>query len=590
MILARPLSCYSLSSFAALLLPLLVTLVWPAHLPITRSHILNQAFLQELESNDCATGRQLPLLEPLKGEIPWTGIAFEAKQSLCLQLPRSMRPLKIELIADAEDSYQLMGLNEQGQWHALWTALPLDRGYSRRSSPVLPGSPTLRALRVRGQGGDAAFHLLQLRVQELRYALPTWGVAVGALLLLLLSASASVSFKDWLRSKQVLLAASISAVLLMPLDSSALEFLLLLGILCPAALLLQRLGQKSLRFVALWLLLLACCAAAATLLLRQVLLTRLRASYETTLDHRPRPDAKEINQDSLRFRGTDSDISEQQFSILFLGDSFTFGEHVSYDQAFPYQVEQLLQERQCAQEIKVVNAGWVSASPLLALRALPAFARRYKPDLVIYNLDMTDFHDDLRYQRSLAVGAEHAWSWAQTWRVFVTFAGRSLLGVDPLLEAQRVLRPNLNPKQELDELPAERYFANLLPLSESEPQLRRGVLANLERLQQYAAEQLSARFALTILPRAFQYSARESPQNWEVSKYEVLGPYSRAPFEFFSRERLPYPQHELLTDFASSQEFPLYLANDPHWNAQGHALAARSISGWLLREKLVPCE
>ena len=82
-----------------------------------------------------------------------------------------------------------------------------------------------------------------------------------------------------------------------------------------------------------------------------------------------------------------------------------------------------------------------------------------------------------------------------------------------------------------------------------------------------------------ILPRAHQYSARESPRNWEEREYTRLGPHCREPFRYFDelRPRVAYPVVSLLPDFEGSEAFPLYLEADPHWNAAGHRLAAEAI-------------
>ena len=56
------------------------------------------------------------------------------------------------------------------------------------------------------------------------------------------------------------------------------------------------------------------------------------------------------------------------------------------------------------------------------------------------------------------------------------------------------------------------------------------------------------------------------------------------------RPKLPYPVFSLLPDFESSEEFPLFLGHDPHWNPAGARLAARSVVRLLTDEGLVPCD
>ena len=97
---------------------------------------------------------------------------------------------------------------------------------------------------------------------------------------------------------------------------------------------------------------------------------------------------------------------------------------------------------------------------------------------------------------------------------------------------------------------------------------------------------------LVIYPRAYQYSDRESPMNWEYRAYETLGPFVREPFRYFEEvaDRLPYPVVNLLPAFETSKTFPLFLEDDPHWNREGARLAARTAARAIQQLGLIPCE
>ena len=120
--------------------------------------------------------------------------------------------------------------------------------------------------------------------------------------------------------------------------------------------------------------------------------------YDQTIDHRMRPDGEEINSDSIRFRGEAGSIDVDDFNIVFMGDSFTYGLHLEYEDAVPYATEQHLASRKCDTQVRIVNFGWPSSSPLLSVRLLRDIGHMYYPDLVVYMLDMTDFDDDLNYE------------------------------------------------------------------------------------------------------------------------------------------------------------------------------------------------
>jgi hypothetical protein len=79
--------------------------------------------------------------------------------------------------------------------------------------------------------------------------------------------------------------------------------------------------------------------------------------------------------------------------ILMLGDSFTEGWTLEFENVVVKQVERSL-ARRCRQPYEVINAGNASYSPLLEYLLLKEIGPRLKPDLVLLNFDMTDVHDD----------------------------------------------------------------------------------------------------------------------------------------------------------------------------------------------------
>jgi hypothetical protein len=274
------------------------------------------------------------------------------------------------------------------------------------------------------------------------------------------------------------------------------------------------------------------------------------------------------NADGIRTPREAAEFRAGDENILFLGDSFTFGLGVTAEETFPAVTTTLLRERLSRADIESANFGWPSASPLLALRQLEDIGARYQPDLVVFALDMTDFHDDLMYQRMLD---RRGLYW---WYDKIPITLRTLERRAPKLFDRLYASANAG-------LPRQRFFATEHPLEETRPLLE-PVLANLERMAQ-AADRLGADFVVLLLPRAFQYSAEESPHNWEAAEYTVLGPYSREPFRYFDSiaTELPFPVLSLLPAFEHTAVFPTCLADDPHWNADGHRVAAQAITDFL---------
>jgi hypothetical protein len=320
--------------------------------------------------------------------------------------------------------------------------------------------------------------------------------------------------------------------------------------------------------------------------LRTALISRIAAIHRLDVDHRLVPDGGEINTDSARFRGEAGDLSEDDFVVLFMGDSFTFGFNLPYEQAYPHQLERIAAAHGCGPRLRVVNFGWTSASPLLALRLLRQVGHAYHPDLVIHSLDMTDFHDDLRYEVQLREQRDFDVDTAAVLRraletspALAGVAGPIVGVIDALPRRRRSGdRERLLADLEVPG-PTDRYFATNHPLEVSRPAIEAGVMKNLAEMDGLVRDVLGAEFSVVVYPRAYQFSRRESPNNWEASAYTVLGPYVGEPFRYFDEvgPSLPYPVISLMPTFAGSAEFPLFFGNDPHWNARGARLAAQAV-------------
>ncbi len=328
-----------------------------------------------------------------------------------------------------------------------------------------------------------------------------------------------------------------------------------------------------------------------------MILARVSATYALDVDHRLRPDGSEINTDSARFRGEATDLSDEEFVVIFLGDSFTFGFSLAYDDSYPYRFEAIAAEHGCEPRVRAVNMGWTSSSPLLALRLLRQVGYRYRPDLIVYGLDMTDFHDDLRYEWRLREQREYDFdsvAVAERWiAAELPIASRAL----PAFRAVTSQLRGVDRSAAVELLaglkvpgPEERFFVTGRSLDETRPAIELGVMKNLAGIERHGREVLGAPFALVVYPRAYQYSDRESARNWEKG-YEPLGRYVREPFRYFAEvaDTLAYPVIDILPAFESSDRFPLYFGNDPHWTEQGADVAARAIFEGLLARGLLPC-
>ncbi len=305
-------------------------------------------------------------------------------------------------------------------------------------------------------------------------------------------------------------------------------------------------------------------AFLAPLLVRPLDLQRFYTVLD--VDHRlPRGDPSlPTNADGIRSRRESGAYPAGDFNILFLGDSFTYGIS-GCDDAFPARAEGILRHQFPAARVNVANFGWVSSSPLLSLRLLREIGGKYHPRLVVLCFDMTDFFDDIHYRNMLERRGIY-WYFDK-----VPVALRFVSHMDP--RGYRGWEQRTNGVD-----PPRRYFMSDAPLERT-----RGFCGDTRRnlhAIDSCAKALGAGFMVVVLPRSYQYSARESPENWEKDQYTVLGSYSLEPFRYFDelRREVGYPVHSLLGDFQRTTVFPTCFTDDPHWNPAGNWIAARAIA------------
>lgn len=292
--------------------------------------------------------------------------------------------------------------------------------------------------------------------------------------------------------------------------------------------------------------------------------------YRPGREHRMKPDpAKGINSDGIRCNTEADAFTADQFNIIFLGDSFTFGANLENSgDAFPPQVERTIRARRPELDVNCINFGWTSSSPLLSYGLLTEIGPKYQPDLVVLTLDLTDFHDDLWYLH--AADPMHRSASA----FMLQKAG--LLDVHRQLRRRWRLRAGLS--GDSNNLPDDRFFAVNQPPDRSQPYMIETEL-NLRRIADYSENTLGVKFMVLVSPRSFQYSVVECPDNWEPYRYTVLGPFVRQPFVWFEqlKTRVGFPCYSLLETFEKATDAPLYFTDDPHWTPAGHKVVARAV-------------
>jgi len=534
------------------------------------------------------------------GSDPGRGVELGDGSVLLSEFPQEVSRFEVVLQVDPNDFYVVLGGPDESSLQPLWK-VRRERSESVLTtlrSPPLEVSAPIRFLQVEGLRGVGARSVAGLRLDLEPLAIPhallvplLW----GAWLLLRwagrrgLAGRADAILDRWKRADLWLAAVLIGAVVLETPSFLVYSLLAVTAIWGVLRLLAAWIARSPVSLAAA-IVVVGLLALIVPWVFEAAITARLAELHDLTVDHRPRPGG-EINEDRLRFAGTAADLVGEGFVVLFLGDSFTFGDTLQYDDAYPYVFERIVAGFDCTAPVRSVNGGWVSSSPLLALRLLREIGPEYRPDLVVYSLDMTDFHDDLLYEQRLREGGDLE---IDTSEALVQLLVRTLPGLSSQrtrLEGMRAaFRSRGGGRNEEAALPEDRFFATAQPLERSVAHIEDGVVKNLAALHDLT-ETLGASMALVVYPRAYQYSMEESRESWESHRYEPMGPWVREPFRYFQEKasRLPYPVLNTLPAFEKADEFPLFREDDPHWNEAGARLMAETVARWTAESRLIPC-
>ncbi len=579
-------------------------------LEVTEAEITS---LQQWSQGDAGRGRTVVLHPQPEGSVWTDGIELDRGEALLFRLPNPLPISRITIQADVNDAYQVLGRKNTEPAVPLWTAArvsgygsqPPRHGLQTRTSPRLRFSDAYSYLVVVPTSGDGSYSVSRIALQLSRFRVAPWLAMLSlAIALRLVIALLAVGGGFAVLSQRLLSFWKswdcVLGILLLAMAYLELSSPLFLGIALALAsfVLLSALSTLLLRHPAATAFNLAFAAAlilVAGYLVRTQASALLFSTYDPSIDHRMIPNGNEVNPDRIRFLGDADSVEDSDYNVIFLGDSFTEGLFVNYEEAFVYVFEALTKQHSCSSPVRAVNFGWSSSSPILSFRLLHDIGEKYKPDLVVYCLDMTDFYDDLEYERLLQekstgveLGDKEVWD---TLLLRSTFHGfYAWLKANIVSSIRQVPVPDER-FSSFSASPRERFFITSQPLEYSQHLIEEGVVRNLKAIQEFATEKLDAEFALVIYPRAYQYSLRECPKNWEAHYYDVLGPYVLEPFRYFeeSASDLPFPVISLLNDFKAEKRFPLYLEEDPHWTPLGHQVAAESLLRHLIQRQILPC-
>ena len=122
-----------------------------------------------------------------------------------------------------------------------------------------------------------------------------------------------------------------------------------------------------------------------------------------------------VNSKGLRNPETPYEKPEGVYRVLALGDSWTFGFRMNEPDAYPRQLERILNERAAERgdprHFEVINAGVIGYSTDQEAAWLRVEGWKYQPDLVLVNYyPVNDTHNKLAsYQKRARISAVHPW-------------------------------------------------------------------------------------------------------------------------------------------------------------------------------------
>jgi len=304
------------------------------------------------------------------------------------------------------------------------------------------------------------------------------------------------------------------------------------------------------------------------------------------VDHRATYDPGKINRDGVQPDIPPKDYQKEDFNIIFLGDSFTYGERLDQlNQSFPFLVEKLLQARYPDKRVRAINFGWRASGPVLQYRQLFQIGEKYKPDLIVQSFDMTDFGNDIEHLSRLREANADDPGKISIFRAmkvrFSMFFGKRDMGQWLLDQLKGEVFKTFDWPGDLF------YFHMWQPLEKSEPDFRITWKTLLDTNE--LAGKMGAKYVLFILPRCQQYNPIECPAPNEIYLIPEFGPYLWEPFKYFENQSktAPFPIHSLLETFMNSGVSPTVFPTDPHYNEAGHRVAAKAIAEFIEKDDFI---
>jgi ABC-type Fe3+-hydroxamate transport system substrate-binding protein len=274
--------------------------------------------------------------------------------------------------------------------------------------------------------------------------------------------------------------------------------------------------------------------------------------------------------------------------ILMLGDSFTEGKGVQLAQTFTKQLEALFNNASpSAQRYEVINGGIQSSAPILEYILLKEKGIKLHPDLVIVNLDLSDFYDEVSYTQLAQInlgtitGVAYKDTQTLTQKIIATIVNRSIF-VNQLynwwLTYSRLYSLPFN---DLGSSDSDRFLAVRLEKSAQYQKYVDQVWEHIKKIKEYTDQQhthlLVAMYPYGQLVNGSEWPSRtywgfKIGETYKTDLFENMAQYSKQEgISFIST----------LPDFQSASNAPLFFVHDGHFTPEGNTVYAQSLFTFL---------
>jgi len=286
---------------------------------------------------------------------------------------------------------------------------------------------------------------------------------------------------------------------------------------------------------------------------------------------------------------------ENTFRILVLGDSFTFGAGVEFEETFVRQLETILREKNRNRKYEVINAGVLGYGTDQEYYFLKEWGFKLKPDLVIVAFYIQNDLEDVM------IGALNhytvrdgylfdlfSYKQKERGKNFFERYSRTYEFIEDRVNNLLIKTGFKKKPWESSGLPLDMkfYLKKYPPKFEEAMNKTKGFLKGIDSLE----KQIGGKSLIVLIPTRDQVfdgwwmkkleRFHENPSNYNITRVndEIadLAKENKIPFLDLLHSQREY-----------EKEIDLFLTSDSHWNKEGHKLVAKTIYDFLVSNGMV---